>query len=388
VKFRTIVPILLIILVVGLSMACNTGTNPAVPGHGVLKNVSAALCVGCHIELGDEWGNTAHATAEESLLSSDHAGDYCFPCHTVSLDGNPANSGYDDLDPEVAARFGGVQCEACHGPGSDHIATREPMLSNFGADLCGDCHTGGHHPTYDEWAVSAHAVALSLPRETNSHFSTHCLECHSADYIFADSIPEDATPFDFEFGITCAVCHDPHSDENEYQLRKPIVPLCAECHTAGGASPGSNPHHPNGDIFQGTGGYEYPGEDYENSAHTIIENGCAACHMWTSPFNATGQDEDAISGHTFLPLVQACQECHSSATDFDLYGFQTNIANLFAQLEAELDAATDNDKLTLSYERAEFNLHLLEADGSHGIHNPLYVSKLLQDSIDDFEPGS
>lgn len=386
-KIRAIVPILLISLVVGISMACNTGSNPAVPGHGALKYVGADFCVGCHISIGEEWSGTRHSTDSWSdIKDSDHLGDNCITCHTTGFNGNGADSGFDDPDPETADRFAAVGCESCHGPGSDHIATREPLPSNFDAALCGSCHTGSRHGAYDEWALSAHADALAGPREESSHFGTACLECHSADYIFADAVPEDATPFDFQFGITCQVCHDPHNAGSPGQLRKKIVDLCAECHTAEGAKPGSTPHHPNADIYQGSGGYEYPGETYTNSAHTLFEDGCAECHMYSVPYNFTGNSEPKVWGHSWLPVVQACMECHPDATDFDVYGQQTFTQGLLDELKAELDAATDADKLTIAYERAKFNYDICGAEGSLGVHNPKYVHKLLQDAIDNFEP--
>jgi predicted CXXCH cytochrome family protein len=377
---------LMILAVLGITVACNSGTGVIPTDPSIAQFLSVDVCEGCHKSTAAEWAQTRHAFALPDLLASGHAGDQCLPCHTVGLDGNPANSGYDDPDPTVAERFGGVQCEGCHGLGGEHVVTFDPLPKHYGSDLCAECHVGSHHPTYTEWEISAHAESLVGPREASSHFSLHCLECHSADYIFADSVSETSTPFDFQYGITCVVCHDPHSGANEYQLRTDVLTLCYECHTSEGSRPGATPHHPNGDMFQGMGGYEYPGEDYTNSAHSFFEDACVECHMWTSPFDATGNGEDAYAGHTFLPLVQACQECHADATSFDYYGAQSTITALLADLKAELDAATDADKLTLAYERAKFNQAFVAADGSFGIHNFDYAVKLLMDSLEDFEP--
>jgi predicted CXXCH cytochrome family protein len=387
VTIRNYIAAIFLITLVLLISACNSGTNPVAPATGVLRYISADICAGCHIQVGNQWKLTKHADALPALLTSSHVSSSCYPCHVVGLDGDPSNSGYDDPDPTVAARFGGVQCESCHGAGSEHVATLIPLVANVSAEVCGQCHTGAHNPNYDDWETSLHAQALELNRD-NSHFSVGCLECHSADYIFADSVPEDATVDDFQFGITCVVCHDPHSPANEFQLRADPVTLCTECHNTEGAVVGESAHHPNGDMFAGSGGYEYPGYSYVNSAHTNIEDGCVACHMWASPFNATGSGENAISGHSFRPVIQACQECHPDATDFDIFGAQTNIQALLNELKAKLDAATDNDKLLLSYERAKFNYGFVSADGSLGIHNYKYAAALLQDAIDNFEPGS
>ncbi|MCX6647499.1 MAG: multiheme c-type cytochrome [bacterium] len=384
---RNYFAIILVIIVIGIMSACNSGTSPLHPDDGILRFVSADICMGCHQRVGNEWIRTKHADALPALESSGFVSSSCYVCHVVSLDGNPANSGYDDPDPTVATRFGGVQCENCHGAGSSHIATLIPHNINLDAAVCGSCHTDVHHPTYDEWQTSAHARAIN-ERDTNTHFGVACLECHSADYIFADSVPENASVNDFQFSITCVVCHDPHDNDNEFQLRKKPLDLCYQCHTSEGAVPGMSPHHPNGDIYQGLGGYEYPNHQYENSAHSSFEEACVTCHMWTAPFSATGSGENAISGHTFLPRIEACNECHPDATDFNIYGAQTEIQGLIDELTAELDAATANDKQTVSYQNAKFNRDFIVADGTRGVHNVKYARALLQDSIDDFEPGS
>jgi len=375
-------------ILAGVLAACNSDSGPVGPGPGSqLRYLSANVCSGCHIDMGKEWERTRHASALPDLLAGGHVQDYCIVCHVTGLDGDPANSGYDDPDPVVQERFGGVQCEACHGAGSEHVATFEPLKSNVSGDLCGSCHAGAHHPTYDEWKTSAHADALN-ERDRSSHFSTECLRCHSADYIFASSVPDTATPADFKYSITCVVCHDPHSKDNDFQLRSDVVTLCGECHNTEDAVPGEGVHHPNADMYRGSGGYEYPGKTYSNSAHTYLGEACVACHMWTSPFDATGNGENAISGHTFKPVIQACRECHADATSFDIFGAQTHVQSLLDALKTELDAATDNDKLTVNYERAKFNYDFVSADGSLGIHNFDYAVSLLEDSIAGFEPGS
>lgn len=366
---------------------CSGGSNPTAPGEDINRYVSVDVCAMCHVGVAAEWERTAHSRSTDDAIAGGHAGDHCWACMATGSDGVLANSGYDDPDPGIAERFKGVQCEACHGVGGRHIVDRAPLIKDYDAAMCGGCHEGARHGIYEEWEESGHAHAIDA-RDASSHFATHCLDCHSTDYRFADNVPEDATPYDFEFGITCADCHDPHDDTNAYQLRKPVIELCGECHTAGGSKPGSSPHHPHADVLQGTGGYEYPGSTYENTAHTYLADGCAGCHMWSQPYNSTGEGEAGIFGHTWEPLIEACQECHVGLETFDRGGTQTEIQGLLDELKAELDAATDNDKLTLSYDRANFNYKFVDSDGSLGTHNLKYVRALLQDSIDDFTPGS
>jgi predicted CXXCH cytochrome family protein len=155
-------------------------------------------------------------------------GSNCAGCHTTGLD----VESYQWQDD-------GVQCEACHGPGSTHAdlvdkAGRNPSAEEMAAILtsiatgtdpqtCGSCHSAGidqGHPyplsyrpgstlvqetgyqlvapndsahwrasghagqknmQYNEWIVSGHAEALTSM--LNSDYANEsCLHCHSGDY--------------------------------------------------------------------------------------------------------------------------------------------------------------------------------------------------------------
>jgi len=377
-----LIPILVVTVVIYIG--CGTNAEPTAPDLVTPRYIGAEVCTTCHIEKGEEWAQTGHHNALTDLLASDHRSDSCTPCHVVSLDNNPANGGYDDPNPLAAAKFGGVQCENCHGPGGNHIHDYIPLASPLSSEICGTCHASAHHPTYTEWQDSIHATA-NLEWQNSTHFTAECQQCHSADYIFAASVPADAKAEDFKLGITCVVCHDPHSVKNEFQLRAPVRDLCGRCHTDEQPVPGESVHHSTVEMYTGVGGYEFPGEVYTNSYHTQIEESCAACHMYTAPFDATSNT--AISGHTFEPRIEACRECHEGLQTFDRNGKQTIIQGLLDELKAKLDAATAEDENGLSYVRAKFNYDFVSADGSTGVHNFKYARKLLQDSINDFTPG-
>ena len=371
------------IIFIGTYIGCNSGGDPAIPDPAsTLRFISADLCTACHAGEGAEWEMTAHYRALDDLLQTTWSAT-CLECHTTGYDGNTLNSGYDDPDEIVAMRFDGVQCESCHGAGNTHVGDREPVIAGLDAELCGTCHNSPHNQLYTEWQSSAHARSIDR-RDTNADFVTECLRCHSADYIFAENIPDNATPDEFDLSLTCVVCHDPHSDEHEFQLRSDRAAICNTCHYSG-AVPGQEISYPQVDLFLGTGGYKYPDESYSNTAHTTIGEACIACHMWTSP---PMREDTPVMGHTFEPTVEACRECHPTLETFDRGGAQTGIQELLDELKAELDAATANDLFTLSYINAKFNYDFIVADGSLGMHNTRYARALLQDSIGDFEPGS
>lgn len=305
----------------------------------------------------------------------------CLPCHTTGWNEEVDNHGAD----EVAYRKErlGIQCEQCHGPGSEHVAGGgDPTKINvdYSSELCGSCHTGEHHPTYEEWETSAHKEALEdlqgLPFAEDE-----CLECHSADYWYDRTVTLETA----KYGITCVMCHFAHGSNFEYQLREEGEKLCALCHTDERAQPGETPHHPQDEMLAGFGGYEWEeGGPYTNSPHTyLIDERCVKCHMYTRSF---APNRPAITGHSWKPNIAVCQECHPGTTNFNIGGARTHIQNLLDQLYAELEQQqNENDPI---YLRAKFDYEFVNNDKSLGVHNYNYAEKLLEDSIEFYTPSN
>jgi hypothetical protein len=72
-------------------------------------------CRRCHLKEFRSWEDTPHATAIEKLEGDDASNPECLKCHTTGM-GEPG--GFVSMaDTEGMAN---VQCEACHGPGSEY----------------------------------------------------------------------------------------------------------------------------------------------------------------------------------------------------------------------------------------------------------------------------
>jgi hypothetical protein len=153
----------------------------------VHKYVGAKMCSFCH--RGEKkgmafeiWQKSKHASAYKTLEGAEAAkiakekglrkaaseSPECLKCHvpTTGLDKSLLTSSYDTKD--------GVQCEACHGPGSDYksITVMKDLKKATAAGLlidkddpklCENCHNP-ESPTYkkfvykDFWAKIKHAV--------------------------------------------------------------------------------------------------------------------------------------------------------------------------------------------------------------------------------------
>jgi len=406
------------------------------------------------------WSQTGHATFLTRAidgLASDHYGKNCISCHTLGYDANTnaVNGGFDDVATQLGWTFpsvltngnwaampaalknlSNIQCENCHGPGSQHyfnLGDPTKISASYAAGDCAQCHDSKpNHVRNIEWNSSRHAIAVE---ETGSS----CARCHAAKGYanFVAGLPATSVPYEV---ITCSTCHDPHSSTNSHQLRmaksvtlmdkKTVVTeggngmVCMGCHisrrdatnyveiTAGSNRYG--PHHgPQTDMLVGANAMNY-GKVIPSSAHKdIIEDSCATCHMQNVA--STNAAWTKAGGHTFgmtapasgtngpIHLVGACVECHGDIESFDfarqdydgdgvMEGVQTEVKGLMAKLALLLPPVgvpkePEDIAITSSWTRpqlrAVYNYLFVWEDGSYGVHNLSYAVGLLKASIAD-----
>lgn len=115
--------------------------------------VGAGKCSTCHKKQYKKWQMTRHAKSLLTLKKDNQLFESkCLRCHTT---GYGEQDGFSDLTE--TSHLAGVQCEACHGRGSRHIAD----VNVSGWDKIGDCvncqirkvcmvcHTPQHSPDFD-----------------------------------------------------------------------------------------------------------------------------------------------------------------------------------------------------------------------------------------------
>lgn len=411
------------------------------------------------------WSKTHHAKAFTNAIdgwSTDHFAQHCVKCHSVGYDTNPLanNGGFDDLQasnswvmptnlvlgnfsamPQNLREKANVQCESCHGPGSEHafgLGNTNRISVSFSAGDCAQCHASEpYHVIGVEWANSLHSEATRTP---TGESRASCVRCHSGigftDY--AAGLPQNQQRTAYE-AITCAACHDPHGDANNPHMLRTVSAvtlmdgfttitnggmgqLCMNCHmtrrnatnyvetTAGSGNFG--PHHgAQADMLAGVNAITY-GKEIPSSAHaTAVKDTCVACHL--QKVSATASHFGEVGGHTFLnhwdggttnttaddvALVSLCTSCHGNIDSFDfkradydgdgvVQGVQTEVKNLLNQLALLLPPAgptvTINSSYTKPQLRAAYNYLFVLEDGSYGAHNLSYAVGLLKASIAD-----
>lgn len=409
-------------------------------GYGTedARLASFTVCGNCHIGSQSEWEDTNHADAWNTLQASGSAQAFCEGCHTVSERGNAAE-GDVGWNATADARYEDVQCESCHGPGAGHVSNPEaaqPLASiKVEADLtsgCGECHSGSHHPFLDEWSQSRHGFAGNAGVRTRSS----CQSCHEgkaalvAFGIDADYIEKDDGE---NYGIVCAVCHDPHNATNSHQLRFPInVPdvdqnLCMKCHQKRAVPEVDNsrgPHSPQGPLLIGEDvGWIPPNFNTAivRGTHGSAQNPelCATCHVNAFEVDdpVTGDFVFSATGHLFQPIpcldangvplpsrdangdditCAITERTFASCTGAGCHGDETvartvyssaqlAISTLAAQLDAQLAGVPSSefdssDNVLSVAEGAFFNQRLAEIESS-AVHNRFLTEALLLSSM-------
>lgn len=248
----------------------------------------------------------------------------CAECHSTNLrknfdlDTNQFSTTWSEIN---------VACEACHGPGSQHLAWANKKSG------WNELNDKGFAVVFDErrgvsWLIGEGATTAqrSERRETAKEIET-CARCHSRRSLLSEDYQHGKPLMDthlpallteqlyhadgqikdevyvygsflqskmFHKGVTCSDCHEAHSA----QLRAPGNQVCAQCHDSSHYD--STRHH-----FHAAGG--------EGSR-------CTACHMPAKKFMVIDERNDHsfriprpdLSVRTGSP--NACTQCHADRT--------------------------------------------------------------------------
>lgn len=121
----------------------------------IIKNTRLGMylgdksCNSCHPKIYQKWKNTPHARAISSLESKNKNFDQdCLVCHVTGMENLGTAGGF--LSTEKTPWMVNVQCEACHGPGAEHVQNNKiKPLYKAGRDICLKCHTGVTDPDFN-----------------------------------------------------------------------------------------------------------------------------------------------------------------------------------------------------------------------------------------------
>ena len=174
------------------------------------------------LDLGPSWVGY-HAGEAEAPFN-------CGSCHTTGYSGWPPDARQDDLPGLIGTwALDGIQCEACHGPASLHVASPHAVKPEVirDSELCARCHVRGdateidasglfiqHHEQYEEFFQGKHSAL-------------ECVDCHNphATTRYRDD------PAALASGIETA-CQDCHWEQATFFPEAHRMPTCIDCHMA------------------------------------------------------------------------------------------------------------------------------------------------------------
>ncbi|NOX96714.1 MAG: hypothetical protein GXO98_01345 [Nitrospirae bacterium] len=117
------------------------------------KYVGAKKCMMCHFKQYKTWQKTDMSKAYK-LIANESDKEKCYKCHTTGYD---RPGGFKDSASTPGLE--GVQCESCHGPGSEHMAVPMSDKAKKRATIevvpkdCSSC----HNPHVSDKAAAARA---------------------------------------------------------------------------------------------------------------------------------------------------------------------------------------------------------------------------------------
>jgi hypothetical protein len=162
----------------------------AVANADAAKYIGAKKCKACHMKQYKSWQKTSMATSFENLKAGvkadekkkaglDADKDYthdesCVKCHST---GYGKEGGFTSI--EETPKLAGVQCESCHGPGSEYAKVMKKKQK--------------------EWKETGYtseelkAIGLIIPSEDEAG----CMACHGGDSPFTEKV-DAKYKFDFK----------------------------------------------------------------------------------------------------------------------------------------------------------------------------------------------
>ncbi|HVH02322.1 MAG TPA: cytochrome c3 family protein [Amaricoccus sp.] len=228
----------------------------------------------------------------------------CAECHATGYSRN-YRPGTRTYAPELAEI--GVGCEACHGPGSAHVADpRGELTADLGASaeaeigLCATCHArreafGDGNPLPGTRFHDAYNLALLRPGLYEADGTIR-----DEDYEFGSFLQSRM----YAQGVRCSNCHEPHAAT----LRAEGNAVCGQCH-----SPAGNPGFPS----LRHAAYDSPAHHFHPPGSAGAQ--CPACHMPERTYMGidTRRDHGFRVPRPDLAATgapDACTDCHADRT--------------------------------------------------------------------------
>ena len=316
--------------------------------------VGVKVCAECHEgnSLGDQcgiWAQSAHAHAYAALHKPEarqiarlsgvavepDQSRICLGCHATAAEAEPW-----ELDPTFSIRDG-VQCEKCHGPGSEYAdaaimrdrqKAMERGLRMPGLEGCIYCHAPkeSHQRVLGKSGIDIAKGWQSIKHPVPANASLSPLE--------RPAPPMDRTQPALVGAAVCADCHD--GAHSGWQFSKWLESKHAGAYACLGSTEGqqlAKKRGVEGDPRTAGECLKCHATAYHVRAATIRESysllegvGCEACHgPGSQHVESRRRDPSQQDGSLKKPARETCLECHQSSPDkpFDFDQMLAKIAH-------------------------------------------------------------
>lgn len=159
----------------------------------------------------------------------------CIRCHTTAPQSLAEIGRREDNRPGIDGEWveEGVQCEACHGPGSNHVGNPSAgtiFVASNSTTVCNHCHSSGTgrllargafiagYQQADEMAASPHTALdcttchdphVSVFADRDKAIRNQCRDCHTINMALHEG--KTYTRGDLVEPVTCESCHMPYA---------------------------------------------------------------------------------------------------------------------------------------------------------------------------------
>lgn len=230
----------------------------------------------------------------------------CGSCHTTGYRPQGNQDGLEGIVGTWAEP--GIQCEACHGPGSNHVSNPYGVALEIdrSSQLCGECHIRGSISSIDASGGFTRHHEQAEEFYASKHMALTCVACHDphASTINAD---EELNP---NSGIwnDCEDCHFQQAANQKPSFMANIL-TCTDCHMP----PMAKSAWGNADAYSA-----------DVASHLFAIN--------VDP-DAPQFSEDGSVTFPYITVTFACQSCHIDGATRAKAGLARSIEELveFAQ---------------------------------------------------------
>lgn len=190
----------------------------------------------------------------------------CADCHSTNVRKN-----YTQKDHSYDTEFAliNVSCEACHGPGKDHVSAVNKLGENYRdtgtmkmtmntppkelVDQCARCHMRREQIS-DNYNFEGTMLDHYYPQLITPNIYHEDGQILDEDYVYGSFVQSKM----YHNNVTCTNCHDPHTMERKFEGNK----LCAQCHVPEVFDTEKHHYHPKGSEGAQCVNCHMPGKHY------------------------------------------------------------------------------------------------------------------------------